>query len=233
MRTSVRVRRGDHPARRRRLVLRLRRAAGRSAPAGPPRDRRLVGRAGGELRGQGVRHPHGHERLAGPPPVPAGGGRRAALRGLHGGEPRHVPRLRRYDAPGRGAVHRRGVPGRARDGAGVRDAAGDRRAAAAECALAGWAARDGRRGEDEVPRQGGERGGQAGRAARGAAGWRARVSASVAGGAAVGCGAGDVSQAPRAGDRHGRAGGGALRGGAGVAARGWIRPSSVCARAQP
>ena len=39
----------------------------------------------------------------------------------------------------------------------------------------------GRRGEDEVPRQGGERSGQARRAARGAAGWRARISPSVAG----------------------------------------------------
>ena len=82
MRTYVRAQRGEHPPRRRRLVLRVGRAAGRSAPARASRDRGLLGRARGELRGQGLWHPHGHERLAGAQAVPAGDRRRPALRGL-------------------------------------------------------------------------------------------------------------------------------------------------------
>ena len=59
MRTYVRVeeQRLD-PARRPRRVLRVRRAAGRPAPARPPGDRRDGGRARGELRGEGVRRAH-------------------------------------------------------------------------------------------------------------------------------------------------------------------------------
>ena len=68
------------------------------------------------------------------------------------------------------------------------------------------AADHGRRGEDEVPRQGGERGGQAGRPARRAARGRAGVPAPAPGRAALGRRAGDRAQAQRAGDRDRRPG---------------------------
>ena len=62
MRTCVRVARGDDPARRPRRVLRVGRAAGRPRAARPAGDRRRRRRARGQLRGQGVRHPHGDGR---------------------------------------------------------------------------------------------------------------------------------------------------------------------------
>ena len=62
----------------------------------------------------------------------------------------------------------------------------------------------GRRGEDEVPRQGRERRGQARRAARRAARRRAGVPPPAARRAAVGRRAGDGAQAPRARDRDRR-----------------------------
>ncbi len=64
MRTCVRVERADDPARRRRLVLRLGRAAGRPQPARPSRHRRGRRGARGQLRGQGVRHHHADGRSA-------------------------------------------------------------------------------------------------------------------------------------------------------------------------
>ena len=62
MRTYVRVDGADDPARRPRRVLRLGRAARRPAAARPARHRRRRGRARGELRGEGVRRPHGDGR---------------------------------------------------------------------------------------------------------------------------------------------------------------------------
>ena len=70
MRTYVRADRGHDPARRSRLVLRVRRAARRSPPARPPGDRRGGSRARGQLRGQGVRRAHGDGRRAGLAAVP-------------------------------------------------------------------------------------------------------------------------------------------------------------------
>ena len=86
MRTSVRVGRGDDPARRPRRVLRVGRAAGRPAPSRPSGDRRRRGGAGRQLRGQGVRRPHRDGRGPGPPAVPAGDRRAAADVGLHRGQ---------------------------------------------------------------------------------------------------------------------------------------------------
>ena len=60
LRTCVRV--GDDPARRRGLVLRVGRAAGRPAAAREAGDRRRRCRSGRELRGEGVRRPHGDGR---------------------------------------------------------------------------------------------------------------------------------------------------------------------------
>ena len=71
MRTCVRVRRRDDPARRPRLVLRVGRAARRSAAAGQAGDRRRRGRARRELRGEGLRHPLRDGRPPGAPAVPA------------------------------------------------------------------------------------------------------------------------------------------------------------------
>ena len=77
VRTYVRVRSRHDPARRPRCVLRVGRATRRPAPARAAGDRRRRGRARRELRGQGVRHPLGDGRAAGPPAVPAGDRRRA------------------------------------------------------------------------------------------------------------------------------------------------------------
>ncbi len=109
--------RGDDPARRPRRVLRVGRAAGRPAPARAAGHRRRRRRAGGQLRGEGVRRAHGDGRCAGAAALP-GGGRRAAAHGrLLGGEQGRLPRLRGRLAARRGAVDRRGVPRRPRDGA--------------------------------------------------------------------------------------------------------------------
>ncbi len=110
---------GDDPARRPRRVLRVGRAAGRSQPARPPRDRRRRRRARGELRGQGVRRPHGDGRQAGPPALPHAVVVAAHVR-LLGGEQGGVPGVRGHDAARRRAVDRRGVPRRARAASGSR-----------------------------------------------------------------------------------------------------------------
>ena len=92
VRTYVRVERGDDPACRPRRVLRVGRAARRPSAARAARDRRGRGRARGQLRGQGLRRPHGDGRRAGPPAVPAGDRRPAAHVGLLRGEQGGVPR---------------------------------------------------------------------------------------------------------------------------------------------
>ncbi len=109
------VSRGRDPPRRRRRVLRVGRAARRSASARPARDRRRRGRARRQLRGEGVRHPHGDGRQAGAPAVPAGDRGRAADVGVLRGEQGHVRGVRAGDAARRGALDRRGVSRRARD----------------------------------------------------------------------------------------------------------------------
>ena len=133
--------RGHDPACRPRLVLRVGRAARRSAAARPAGHRRRRGRARGELRGQGVRRAHGDGRRAGAPAVPAGGRGRAADVGLLGGEQGRVRGVRRHDAAGRGALDRRGVPRRPRHAADRGHADGDRRAAAPRACSSGSACR--------------------------------------------------------------------------------------------
>ena len=71
-------------------------------------------RAGRELRGQGVRRPHGDGRPAGAPAVPARDRRRAAHVGVLRGEQGRLRGLRGHHAARRGALDRRGVPRRAR-----------------------------------------------------------------------------------------------------------------------
>ena len=111
-------------------------------------------------------------------------------------------------------------------------AGGDRRAAAAAVREeVGLPITVGRRAH-EVPRQGGERGGEARRAARGAAGRRARVPAPAARRAAVGRRAGHGGEAPRAGIKtvaRSRGSGDGAR----VAARPGVRPPPPRARPQP
>ena len=104
----------DHPPRRPRRVLRLGRAARRSAPARATRDRRRRGRARRELRGEGVRHQDGDGRPPGAPALPARDRRAAADVGLLRGEQGRLRGLRGHDAARRGALHRRGVPRRPR-----------------------------------------------------------------------------------------------------------------------
>ena len=200
---------------------------------GRPGDRRRRRRARGQLRGQGVRRPHGDGRRAGAPAVPAGDRRRAADVGLLRGEQGGVRGVRRHDAAGRGAVDRRGVPRRPRAAADLGHADRDRGAAAARGARAGRPADHGRGGADEVPRQGGERRRQARRPARRAARRRAGVPPPAAGRAALGRRAGHRRQAPRPRDHDRRRGRRARRGGARLDARPGVGPPPARARPQP
>ena len=120
VRTYVRARRGnEHPPRRPRLVLRVGRAAGRSPPAGPAGDRRGRGRAGGQLRGQGLRRAQRHGRGPGPAPVPVGDRGPAPHVGLLGGEQGRLRGVRRHHPAGGRDLDRRGLPRRRRAPAGV------------------------------------------------------------------------------------------------------------------
>ena len=201
MRTCVRVCSSLRPPRRPRLFLCLGRAARRPVVARATGDRRPGCRARGQLRGEGVRRAKRDGRRAGAPALPPGrcgavpdGG---LLRGQQGG----VPDLRGHGARGGGALDRRGIPGRARHGALRGHARGDRHAAAAPGSQGGRSADQRGRGAHEVPRQGRERGGQAGRAAAGPAGRRARVPPPAAGRAALGRRPDDRRKPPRAGLR--------------------------------
>ena len=128
--------RGEHPPRGPGLVLRVGRAARRSAAAGPSGGRRWRASCWPRAtrRRPSASRPRcrvGKARRA----VPAHDRRAVALRGLFGGEQGGLPDLRRHVARGRGDVDRRGVPRRARDAADRGRAGGDRRAAArARCA---------------------------------------------------------------------------------------------------
>ena len=217
VRTCVRVERGDDPARRPRRVLRVGRAAGRSAPA----------RAGPVIVGAGVvlaasyeakalRRPHRDGRRAGPAAVPA---RRSSSRPGCRPTPRRARRCSRCSTTprrwSRGCRSTR--PSSTSAGCGgssgtpVEIAVRLRR----EGARAGRPAHHRRGGADQVPGQGGERGGQARRPARGAARRRAGVPAPAAGRAALGRRPGDRRQAARARHHHRRRGGRARRGRAG------------------
>ena len=182
----------DDPARRPRLVLRVGRAARRPDAARPAGDRRRRRRAGRELRGEGVRRPHGDGRPAGAAALPAGGRRPAAHVGVLGGEQGRLPRCsrtRRRSSRGSRSTRRSstcagwsGSPARPVEIAARLKARRPR---------AGRAADHGRRRPHEVPRQGGERGREAGRAAASSRPRRARVPAPAAGRAAVGRRRGD------------------------------------------
>ena len=121
----------------------------------------------------------------------------------------------------RGLEHIRGHPRR------------DRGAVAERRRRARRTADHGRGGEDEVPREGGERCRQARRAAGRAARRRARLPPSPTGRAALGCRGGDCRQAPRARNPHRRPGRGDPRGGARVHARPRVGPAPSCACPQP
>ena len=186
MRTYVRVG-GDDPARRSRRVLRVGRAAGRRAAPREAGDRRRRRRAGRELRGEGIRHPHGDGRPAGATAVPASDRRPAAHVRVLGGEQGGLRGVRGHDAARRGALDRRGVPRRPRAQAPRRAGSRHRGAAAAQGPRRGRAPDHGRDRADEVPGQGRERGGEAGRAARGSR--RTASSRSCIRSRSSGCGA--------------------------------------------
>ena len=159
---------------------------------GPARDRRggVVLAASYEARAYGVRTAMGGR--AGPPAVPARDRRPAAhvglLRGEQGGV-RGVRATRRRWSRGCRSTRRSSTSAGCGGSSGTPDR--DRRAAAARRARTGRSADHGRRGPDEVPRQGGERRGQARRPARGAARPRAGVPPPAAGRTALGRRAGD------------------------------------------
>ena len=115
--------RGSHdPARGRRLLLRVGRAARRPLAPRQARDRRRRGRARRQLRGQGVRRLHADGRDAGPAPLPAGDRRSPADGGVQRSERGDVRRLPRHHAARGRPLDRRGVPGRRRAAADLRHA---------------------------------------------------------------------------------------------------------------
>ena len=173
---------------------------------GRPGDRRRRGRARRQLRGQGVRRPHGDGRRAGAPAVPAGDRGPAADVGLLRGQQGRVRGVPGHDAAGRGPLDRRGVPRRRRAAADLGHADRDRRAAAARRARRGRPADHRRSRPDEVPGQGGERRGQARRPAGRAARRRAGLPPPAAGRAALGRRAGDRREAARPGHHDRRRG---------------------------
>ena len=166
--------------------------------------------------------------------LPAGGRRQAALLRVRRGEQGRVRGVRGHDAARRGALDRRGVPRRARDGAGLRDACRDRRAPAARRRASGSAcrSRSASPGRSSWPR------------------WRARV-AKPDGLLVVppdrelaflhplpverlwGVGPVTAGEAPRARDRDGAAGRAAAGARARVDARPRLGPAPPRARAQP
>ena len=197
MRTYVRVERGHDPARGRRLVLRVRRAAGRSEAPRPAGDRRRLGRAGGELRGKGGRRANGDERRRGTPPLSRR--RSSCSRGCA-----RTRRRARRCSPS--STTRRRSSSRSRSTRRFSTCAGcggspdrprDRRAAAPRRARARRPADHGRGGADEVPGEGGERRREARRAARRRARPRARLPPPARGRAALGRRAGDGPKAAR------------------------------------
>ena len=233
MRTYVRVERGHDPARGRRLVLRVRRAAGRSAPAGQAGDRGRLGGAGGELRGQGRGRENGDECRRGTPSLSRGHRRAAADAGVLGGEQGDVRRLRGRIAARRAALDRRGVPRRARDAAAGGIAHGHGHPAAPRRARTRRPADHRRSGAHQVPREGGQRRREARRPARRRAPPRARVSPPARGRAALGGRAGDGPKAARGQAAHSRRCRRAQRGDAGRPARSRIGPAALRPVAEP
>ena len=146
---------GDDPARRRRLVLRVGRAAGRPAPARPARDRRRV--ASCSRRATRPRRTASARRWAGAQArrlCPARDRRLASDGGVHRGQQGDVRGVRGHDAARRGAVDRRGVPRRPRHAADRRARRPrSRRACGARCASgSGSRSRSASRARSSSPR---------------------------------------------------------------------------------
>ena len=121
-------------------------------------------------KAHGVRTNHG--RVAGAAAVPAGGGGAAPDGGVYAKASKAVfESLPADDAAGRGSRSTRSVPGRRRALAHLGHAHRDRRAAGA--VRGAWGCPSPSGGQDQVPGQGGQRRGQARRAADGAARRRA------------------------------------------------------------
>ena len=140
------------------------------APAGPARHRRRRGRAGGELRGPGLRRAHGDGRPPGPGPLPGGrrgrtahvgvlGGEQGGLRGLRATPPRSSRACRSTRRSSTWAACGGSRARRPRSPCGCGGTVLERVGLPITVGVA----------TDQVPRQGGERGGQARRPAGGAA----------------------------------------------------------------
>ena len=116
-----------------------------------------------------LRRPHRHGRPPAPAALPARDRRCGPACRPTPRPARRSSRCSTTPPAGRGPLHRRGVPGRARHGAHRRHAGRDRRAAARPGARAGRAADHRRRRAHQVPGEGRQRRRQARRAAGGAA----------------------------------------------------------------
>ena len=229
----IRLMSARHPARRPRLVLRVRRAARRPGAARPPGDRRRRGGAGRQLRGQGLRRAHRDGRQCRP-----GGCARTPSWCRRGCRPTRGPATRcsRCSATPRRWSRPLSVDEAFLDVGGLRRVSGhtgaDRGAAARRRARPGRAAHHRRHRPHEIPRQGRQPGSQARRAAAGAARSGAGVPAPAAGAPAVGRGRGDRRQAARARHRDRRRRRRTQRVDAGLDGGRGDGPPAVCAVAQ-
>ena len=235
VRASGGDRRGHDPARRRRLLLCIGRAARRPGAARPAGDRRRGRGAGGQLRGQGLRRATRRwaRRRRGacarrrswcgrgwrPTPRPARRCSRCST------TPRRSSRACRSTRRSSTSVGCGGSPARRRRSP---------RNCAATCA-SGSGSRHGRRRTDEVPGEGREPGREARRPARRVRRRRARVPPPAPGRAAVGRRTRHRAEAPRALDHHGGGRGAAGRGRAGAdpGARGGTAPARTGPQPRP
>ena len=233
VRTCVRVRRGDDPARRSRLLLRIGRATRRPTLARPAGHRGRRGRARRQLRSQGQGRADRDGRGPRPPPVSGRDRRLAANVGICRGQQSRVRRVRRHHARRRGDLDRRGIPRGRRAPPDRRRADRDRPSPEARRRRAGRPADHRRRCTHEVPRQGGQQGGQARRAPAGSARRRDRLPPSPPRRAAVGRRHGDGREAPPPRREHRGRSRSARRGGARVDARASGRTAAPRAVAQP
>ena len=156
---------GD-PARRRRLVLRVGRATRRPQPPRTSRDRRCRRGAGGQLRGEGVRHRHTDGRSPGAQAVPARGRRSPADGCVQRGE------QALFEVFNDTTPFVEGLSGSTKRSSTSVDCGGSpvrRWRSPSDCgerSSRGWASRHRRCRQDEVPREGGQRRREARRSAR-------------------------------------------------------------------
>ena len=187
-----------HPPRRSRCLLRLGRAAARSVAARQADRGRRRRRAGGVVRGQGVRREGRHAGTAGARALPAAHLRRRSLQGVLAAGRCRDEGARRLHAAGRAHLDRRGLRRRRGLHASLRLAGRDRPEDPAAREERARAADLGRRSAHQASRQDRLAGRQARRPGRGRSRPRARLPARPAGRVDVGRGPGHAHAAGRA-----------------------------------